>query len=163
MQRYKVETPLRGLRRADGLNVAIEPGEVVELPDDAVGNLFAIGAIALTDEAVTCPLDWEAAPAIGPAQFDSFAMALGLAFQPGQGLPDRAVDLLAYFSNAQLLDELGERLQAGQLSADGIAARFGFVSWQLVGQKPQSTTAETSTQEPPVAKAPRRTGKDKAQ
>lgn len=157
MQRYKVETPLRGLRRADGLNVAIEPGEVVELPDEAIGNLFAIGAIAPTDDAVTCPLEWDAAPAIAQAHLDAVKAAGGIVFLPGEGLPDGAADMLADFSDAQLLDELGERLRAGHLSADAIAARFGFAAAQLV-EKP-------SEQEPPVAKAPRRASKaqEKAQ
>ena len=157
MQRYKVETPLRGLRRADGLNVAIDPGEVVELPDEAIGNLFAIGAIAPTDEAVTCPIDWDATPAIAQAHLDAVKAAGGIVFLPGEGLPDGADDILADFSTAQLLDELDERLRVGGLTADAIAARFGFVSAQLV-EKP-------STQEPPAAKAPRRTGKaqEKAQ
>ncbi len=120
MRKFTVSTPLRGLRRADGVKEPIGVGEVVSLPDTVTPSLLMAGAIAPTQADVTCDLIWEAqlggGAGVPDADIASVSARGGIVFFPGEGLPDNAELALGDFSNEQLLDELALRIGEGRLS-----------------------------------------------
>lgn len=125
---FLVLTPIRGLPRAD-LARHREPvaaGEIIALPDRQARSLLSSGSVEPTDLPETCELDWgqlggEAGDmqvvTLAPPAFDRGTLIAatreigGIVIFPGEPLDELAAQL----SNAELVRELGERLQSGRL------------------------------------------------
>ncbi|WP_300113433.1 hypothetical protein [Sphingobium sp.] len=136
MQKYELKTPVRGLPRVDGRREPVGIGAVVMLPWSRAAELLGMDAVAESDADVTCALDWEeegvdrtGTPPISVvavtdrhALIDAIEELGGIAFFIGDGLPDRAEDVLADFSNEQLLHEVAGRIEEGRLAPGHLSA-----------------------------------------
>ena len=165
MKNYEVLTCLHGLKRKDeARSRPIPPGEIVVLAPSDADRLMELGAIGETDGDATVELEREAEdgteggsaqsmPPIGVVAItDRYALVsaiedlTGLVFFPGEGLPDDAEQVLADFSNHQLLDELTVRLSEGRLLPPEIpAALLPPVDAPSHSTEPKPQAAEQAT------------------
>lgn len=123
MRNYLVLTPVRGLPRADQSREPINAGEVVALPSVKATELGVIGAVEPSEAEETILLVWpDLIGTVTPmsADRDGLVAAIGelggIVFFVGDGLPDRAEEVLADFSNDQLLHEIAMRIDEARLS-----------------------------------------------
>ena len=173
MRTFSVLTPLRGLKRADGLKSPVGENEVVALPLHVYADLADSGAIKPTDLPETCPLLWPDAPdatlAPEPSQriavvaiTDRHALVAaiadlgGIVFFVGEGLPDEAEDVLVDFSNDALLDELAVRIDEGRLAPTLLSGIVQVEDAPIELAKPiePAQTADVEERSPPPPEAP---------
>lgn len=177
MRNYLVLTPVRGLPRADRSREPINAGDVIALPSAKAMELGVIGAVEPSGAEATVLLDWPgmhgtitALSVNGTVGTDRDALIAaiealgGIVFFVGDGLPDRAEDVLSDFSNDQLLAEIVARIDEARLQPTLLSGLLDIVADVPEGKEQAATDdvadlsehltgADAATPPPPPAQA----------